>query len=288
LIVAGPGSGKTRTLTHRIAHLVAERGVAAARCLAITFTRRAAAEMRERLAHLIPHDADRIAIHTFHSFALSILREPAGAAAAGLHRGFRIAGERERVALLVEVLCITNQKAERLLHGISKAKREANGSKNDLIEALSAYQQAMAIRTWVDFDDLIGLAVLALSSDPSFAARYRDRLSSISVDEFQDLDPAQYELLRLIAPAEANICVIGDPDQAIYAFRGADASCFERFKRDYLAAAVVRLARNYRSSGAIVAASSQVIAATGERSAAEIVREFNEAHHYLRCADRTR
>src|SRR5262249_9639516 len=146
----------------------------------------------------------------------------------------------------------------------------------DLVDELSAYQQAMALRNWVDFDDLIELVVRALSSDPSFAARYRDRFASISVDEFQDLDPAQYELLRIIAPAGANICGIGDPDQAIYAFRGADASCFERFKRDYPAAAAVRLARNYRSSGAIVAASSQVIGATGDRSATEIVREFNE------------
>jgi superfamily I DNA/RNA helicase len=276
LIVAGPGSGKTRTLAHRIAHMVGERGVAAGSCLAITFTRRAAAELRERLAHLVSGEADRIAIHTFHSFALSILREPAGAAAAGLHRGFKIAGEQERIALLVEALRITKAKAERLLHGISKAKRESLASKNDLIEALSAYQQAMAIRNWVDFDDLIALAIRALSSDPSLAARYCDRFASISVDEFQDLDPAQYELLRLITRAGANICVIGDPDQAIYAFRGADASCFERFKRDYPAAAAVRLARNYRSSGAIVAASSQVIAATGGQSAAEIVREFNE------------
>jgi uncharacterized protein (TIGR00375 family) len=276
LIVAGPGSGKTRTLTHRIAHMVAERGVEAASCLAITFTRRAAAEMRERLAHLIPCDADRVAIHTFHSFALSILREPAGAAAAGVHREFRIAGKRERIALLVETLRITNAKAERVLRGISKAKRESNGSRKDFIETLSAYQQAMAVRNWADFDDLIGLALRALSNDPSLAAHYRDRFTSTSVDEFQDLDPAQFELLRLIAPADANICVIGDPDQAIYAFRGADASCFERFKRDYPAGAVVRLARNYRSSGTIVAASSQVIGASSDRSPAEIVREFDE------------
>jgi superfamily I DNA/RNA helicase len=276
LIIAGPGSGKTRTLTHRIAHMMAERAIAAASCLAITFTRRAADEMRERLAHLIPHDADRIAIHTFHSFALSILRESAGAAAAGLHRGFRIAGERERIALLAETLHITNAKAERLLRGISKAKRESNRAKNDLVDELSAYQQAMAVRNWVDFDDLIALAVRALSNDPSLAAHYRDRFTSTSVDEFQDLDPAQYELLRRIASADANICVIGDPDQAIYAFRGADASCFERFTRDYPAAAAVRFARNYRSSGAIVAASSQVIGAINDRSAAEIVREFNE------------
>jgi ATP-dependent DNA helicase UvrD/PcrA len=276
LIIAGPGSGKTRTLTHRIAYLVGERGAAAANCLAITFTRRAAIEMRERVAQLIARDAEQIPIHTFHSFALSILREPAGAAGAGLHRGFRIAGERERLALLVEELGITNAKAERLLRAISKAKREVSDGQRDAVEGLPAYRQAMTARNWIDFDDLIALAARALSTDTTLAASYRERFTSISVDEFQDVDTQQYQFLRLIASAGANICVIGDPDQAIYAFRGADASCFERFKCDYPAAAVVKLARNYRSSGTIVAASAQVIRATDERSAAEIVREFSE------------
>jgi DNA helicase-2/ATP-dependent DNA helicase PcrA len=276
LIVAGPGSGKTRTLTHRIAHMVAERGVAAASCLAITFTRRAAAEMRERLARLILGDAGQVAIHTFHSFALSLLRAPAGTAAAGLHRGFRIAGERERILLLMETLQITAAKAERMLKTISSAKRTSNASGDEIEKALSSYQQAMSIRNWVDFDDLIAFVVRALFGDPNFLDAYRARFASISVDEFQDVDALQYQLLRLIAPGDANICVIGDPDQAIYAFRGADASCFERFQRDYPAAALVRLARNYRSSGTIVAASSQVIAAKGERSVADIVREFDD------------
>src|SRR5262249_42994181 len=120
LIVAGPGSGKPRTLTYRIAYLVAERGVEAERCLAITFTRRAAAEMRERLATLLPDCADRVAIHTFHSLGLSILREHAGAA--GLQRGFRIAGEAERAALLAETLGIRTSQAGRPLHPRSKGK----------------------------------------------------------------------------------------------------------------------------------------------------------------------
>src|SRR5262249_34776548 len=121
MILAGPGSGKTRTLTHRIAHLVAERGVAAQNCLAITFTRRAAAEMRERLAHLVPAQAQDLAVHTFHSLGLTILRQTPGAA--GLYRGFRIADEAERLTLLVEHLSISEHKAERLLRAISKAKR---------------------------------------------------------------------------------------------------------------------------------------------------------------------
>ena len=274
LIVAGPGSGKTRTLTHRIAHLVAERGVAAESCLAITFTRRAAAEMKERLARLLANDAGRVAIHTFHSLGLAILREHAGAA--GLQRGFRIAGEAERIAVLAEALDVTEPKAERLLRAISKAKRSPGAASADVAEAMSAYGRALALRNWIDFDDLVALPIRALTADAGLAARYRDRFRWIAADEFQDVDEQQYRLLTLLAPANGNLCVIGDPDQAIYGFRGADASCFERFKRDYPAAKVVRLARNYRSTGTIVTASAQVIAARQSEPLAEIVREMHE------------
>src|SRR5262249_2253180 len=151
----GPGSGKTRTLTHRIAHLVAERGVPAAQCLAITFTRRAAAELHERLAGLLGPVAEEIAIHTFHSLGLVILREQP--AAAGLHRGFRIADERERVDLLATALAVSPQKAETLLRAISKAKRAGASASDEIADAMAAYGRAMARRDAVDFDDLIGL-----------------------------------------------------------------------------------------------------------------------------------
>jgi DNA helicase-2/ATP-dependent DNA helicase PcrA len=274
LIVAGPGSGKTRTLTHRVAHLVAERGVAAQNCLAITFTRRAAAEMKERLARLLGSGSEQVAVHTFHSLGLAILREHAGAA--GLQRGFRVAGEAERIAALAEALGITEPKAERQLRAISKAKRSPAAASADVAEAMAAYSRALALRNWIDFDDLVALPVRALTADAGLAARYRDRFRWIATDEFQDVDEQQYRLLTLLAPADGNLCVIGDPDQAIYGFRGADASCFERFKRDYPAAKVVRLARNYRSSGTIVTASAQVIAARQSEPLAEMVREMHE------------
>jgi DNA helicase II / ATP-dependent DNA helicase PcrA len=291
LIVAGPGSGKTRTLTHRIAHLVAERGAAAESCLAITFTRRAAAEMQERLAHMLPGNA--VAVHTFHSLGLAILREHGSAAC--LDNGFRVAGEADRIALLAETLDLTSHKAERLLRAISKEKRTQSWAGPDVAEALAdepgsgrvsgertskelprwplaslaseamaAYARALAARNWIDFDDLIALSVRALTADPGVAAHYRDRFRWISVDEFQDVDEQQYRLLTLLAPADGNLCVIGDPDQAIYGFRGADASCFDRFRHDYPASRVVRLARNYRSSGTIVTASAQVITRADE------------------------
>jgi DNA helicase II / ATP-dependent DNA helicase PcrA len=271
LIVAGPGSGKTRTLTHRIAHLIAQRGIPAAQCLAVTFTRRAAAEMRERLTSLIPDRADQVAIHTFHSLGLMILREHPDAA--GLQRGFRIAQESERIAALAATLDTTEVRALRLLRAISKAKRMNAPASGELGEATAAYAEALRLRNWIDFDDLIAFAVRALENQ--VAALYRERFGFVSVDEFQDLDEQQYRLLGLIAPPRANLCVIGDANQAIYGFRGADSSCFERFEREY-APAVVSLRRNYRSTGTIVTASAQVIAGGQDEPIGAIVREMQE------------
>jgi DNA helicase-2/ATP-dependent DNA helicase PcrA len=269
LIIAGPGSGKTRTLTHRIAHLIAERGVAAENCLAITFTRRAAEEMRERLAHLLGRAADDMAIHTFHSLGLAILRDHPGAA--GLSPDFRIADEGERAKLLAAELGIGAGKAQTVLRRISRDKRR--GTVSDA-EAFTAYQRALAQHGLVDFDDLVSRTVAMLEETPALASALRARLRYISVDEFQDVDAQQYRLLRLIAPAQGNLCVIGDPDQAIYGFRGADAAAFDHFRRDYPSAAVVRLARNYRSSGTIVSAATQVIASgTPNRDTAETMRD---------------
>jgi ATP-dependent DNA helicase UvrD/PcrA len=273
LIVAGPGSGKTRTLTHRIAHLVAERAVAASACLAVTFTRRAAAEMRERLARLMPGASDQVPIHTFHSLGLAILREHG--VTIGLHRGFRIAAQAERTAVLAEALDLGERKAEALLRAISKAKRTGTPASAGIAGALTTYGRALALRNWIDFDDLVRLSVDVLEADPALAAHYRDRFRFICVDEFQDVDERQYRLLRLLAPPDGNLCVIGDPDQAIYGFRGANASCFDRFRKDYPSAVTVQLKRNYRSSGTIVRASSQVIARQGE-ALAEVVRDMHE------------
>ncbi|MCC6947248.1 MAG: UvrD-helicase domain-containing protein [Bradyrhizobiaceae bacterium] len=274
LIVAGPGSGKTRTLTHRIAHLVADCGMAADACLAVTFTRRAAAEMRGRLAQLLPAGAKRVAIHTFHSLGLAILREHA--AAAGLNRGFRIASQADQHAILTEFRGIGARKIEQFLRAISRAKRTGEPPDEETVEAFAAYQRGLLLRNLVDFDDLVRLAVKLLSEQPEIAAALCERLQSISVDEFQDIDEQQYRLIRLLAPDGRSLCVIGDPDQAIYGFRGADASCFERFRVDYPNALTIELRRNYRSSGTIISAAAQVIGAGRERSLAEVVREMHE------------
>jgi DNA helicase II / ATP-dependent DNA helicase PcrA len=292
LIIAGPGSGKTRTLTHRIAHLIGECGVPAEACLAITFTRRAAAEMRERLSQLLPDAAARIPIHTFHSLGLSILREQG--AATGLADGFRIADEEERVNALAEALDVSERKAESLLRGISKAKRSlpaSNAASNasagvtathlELAEATLAYQRTLNACNWIDFDDLVALPVRALTADAALADAYRSRFRWISVDEFQDVDEQQYRLLTLLSSPDANVCVIGDPNQAIYGFRGADASCFHRFAHDHPRAVSVSLTRNYRSTGTIVTASSQLLADPNFASTNNVISIVREMHERI-------
>jgi DNA helicase II / ATP-dependent DNA helicase PcrA len=247
LIVAGPGTGKTRTLTHRIAHLIADHNVAPEACLAITFTRRAAGEMRDRLARLLPDGRGvRVSVLTFHALGLVILREQQERL--GLGAPLRVVSEREALALACEVLGCSLADARRTL--ADRANRPA------------AYDRTLCERGLIGFDGLIARTVELLSSQPALAAHYRARWPHLSVDEYQDVDARQYELVRLLAPGEANLCAIGDPDQAIYGFRGTDVRFFQQFQTDYPAAQVVQLTRNYRSSRPIVDAALAAIAPT--------------------------
>jgi len=274
LIVAGPGTGKTRTLTHRIAHLIADHGVAPETCLAITFTRRAAGEMRERLASLLPGGrGSRLPVMTFHALGLAILREQEDKL--GLGAPLRVAGESEALAIARETLGVSALEARRLIS--DRAARPA------------AYERALRARGLVDFDDLIALPVRLLTTHADLAAHYRVRWPHLSVDEYQDVDAPQYQLVRLLACAVAepkgsavlqpapsgeerglkhratagcSLCVIGDPDQAIYGFRGTDVRFFQQFQADYPAARIVSLTRNYRSTRTIVDAALQAVAPT--------------------------
>ncbi|MFL6188894.1 MAG: UvrD-helicase domain-containing protein [Actinomycetes bacterium] len=265
LVVAGPGTGKTRTLTHRLAWLVGERRVAAERCLAITFTRRACAELQERLDALLPGVARQVVVTTFHGLGLRILREQHEAV--GLGPGFRVADDTERLELLSELLGCPEREARRLLPELVRRKRaraarwpELDAEPSEVAGPLARYEAAMRKLDLVDLDDLLALPVTLLAGDPALAARYQERFGFVAVDEYQDVDGLQYRLLRLLTTPEADLCVIGDPDQAIYGFRGADVGFFLRFAEDFPAATTVRLTRNYRSSSAIVAGALQVIA----------------------------
>ncbi|MGQ9588793.1 MAG: ATP-dependent helicase, partial [Planctomycetota bacterium] len=258
-IVAGPGTGKTRTLTHRIAHLVLACGAAPEECLAIAFTRRAAEELAERLHGLLGDRARGVPVHTFHSLGLSILREEH--ALAGLSGPPRVAGERERSEIVSEALGCSAREARRILERISRAKRSGGeGADPETAAALAAYDARLRERGLADFDDLIALPVRILEASEEAARKHRARYRWISVDEFQDIDPLQYRLLRLLAAPDGNVCAIGDPDQSIYAFRGADAGCFRRFFEDFPGAATVALSRSYRLSRAVAEASLDVVA----------------------------
>ena len=280
LIIAGPGTGKTRTLTHRIAHLITARGVPPQRCLAITFTRRAAEEMRERLAGLLGEQsgpsgpasdsADAVTVSTFHALGVRILREQHDRV--GRTARFGIADPARQLATLAE-LTGDPKSAGRLLDDLSRYRRDQHdastgdgdgpgdsGTDAGLGDLLDRYQAALREQDLVDFDDLIALPVRLLGEDAELAAHYRDRYRWISVDEYQDIDETQYRLLRLLTSPEGNLTAIGDPDQAIYAFRGADVGFFLRFRQDYPSARTVTLTRNYRSGHYILSGALQAIA----------------------------
>jgi uncharacterized protein (TIGR00375 family) len=252
LIVAGPGTGKTRTLTHLLAHRVRDRGVAPDRCLALTFTRRACAEMRDRLRALVPEHADRMLVTTFHGLGLRLVRELHERL--GLPADVRVADEQTRLSQLRELTGADD--VRRTAARLSEAKH----GRDDLGDLVARYDAWLRGRGLVDLDDLVTLPVRALGDDAALAEGYRRRWSEVCVDEYQDVDPSQYRLLRLLCPPDGSIRVIGDPDQAIYGFRGADVGFFLRFHEDFPAARRFQLTRNYRSTPTIVRAALQAIA----------------------------
>jgi len=274
LIIAGPGTGKTRTLTHRIAHLIMKRGVSPKNMLALTFTNKAAAEMRARLNYLMGNPPSQLLVATFHSFCFSILNDqnikPSG-----------IVDEDHRRALISEAIKSYSSsdkqvdlKPREILHRIIAAKQQvlspdefaelhSGNPENDFISGVyRIYQQLLAIQGFCDFEDLIFNIVRLLESKSNQSRRYQKKFQHIFVDEYQDLNQAQYRIIRALAPDEFSVkdlCVIGDPDQSIYGFRGSDTAYFKRFLYDYPGARVIRLTRNYRSTQTILGASFQVI-----------------------------
>ncbi len=252
VIVAGPGTGKTRTLTCRIAYWVSQ-GFPAEEVLAVTFTRKAAGELRARLDVLLGSArASAIRVCTFHALALSILNE---------HRqeqgqpSLRIIDPEERLELLTELL---DRPGKRRLQRAEKDLTQAllrGGS----CELLVSYQALLSQEQAADLDGLVGDATALLQREPETLGRWRDRCRLACVDEYQDVNQSQYELIRQLCPVESNLCVIGDPDQAIYSFRGADPRYFLRFHQDYPGAGSATLDRSYRSTRPLLEAAQGVI-----------------------------
>src|SRR5689334_24744421 len=284
LIVAGAGSGKTRVLTHRIAYLLGARHTQPGEILAITFTNKAAGEMKERVAQLVGPRARAMWVSTFHSMCVRILR--AEAAKLGLKSSFTIYDQGDSVRLMTMVARDLDLDAKRY-PGRSLAAQVSN-LKNELIdeegyvpqtapekvlaEAYKLYQQRLRQAHAMDFDDLIMNTVHLLQAFPDVAEHYRRRFRHVLVDEYQDTNHAQYMLVRELVGPEggpvppAELCVVGDADQSIYAFRGATIRNIDEFERDYPHATTIVLEQNYRSTQRILRAANTVIAKnTGRR-----------------------
>src|SRR5690625_4907122 len=273
LIMAGAGSGKTRVLTHRIAYLLSEKDVSPRNVLAITFTNKAAREMRDRVHQLVGQGGEQIWVSTFHSMCVRVLRRDIDRI--GYSRNFTILDSSDQLTVVKQVL--RNLKIDpkqfdprAMLGKISSAKNElityeayqkqvGNFYERQIGEIYEAYQKLLVKNQSLDFDDLIMQTIHLFKRVPEVLEYYQRRFQYIHVDEYQDTNHAQYQLVKQLASRFQNLCVVGDSDQSIYRWRGADIENILSFEKDYPAAKVVFLEQNYRSTKSILAAANKVI-----------------------------
>ena len=275
LILAGAGSGKTRVLTHRIAYLIGERGVNPWNILAITFTNKAAEEMRQRVDNLVGFGAESVWVSTFHSACVRILRRFIDRL--GYENHFTIYDTDDQKTLIKEVCRKVDVdtkvfKERSLLSAISSAKNEmilpdefelnAGGdfAKMKIAKVYSEYEAQMRANNALDFDDLLVKTVQLLQTQPDVLESYQERFRYIMVDEYQDTNTVQFQLVSLLAGKYKNLCVVGDDDQSIYKFRGANIRNILDFEHEFPDAKVIKLEQNYRSTGNILNAANSVIA----------------------------
>jgi len=279
LILAGPGSGKTRVITHRVAYLIRVCGISPRRIMAVTFTNKAAREMAERLHQLIGHSARDLTLGTFHAICARILRRDG--TAIGVDPRFVIYDEEDQISLikrsLQEVGLDPKQYAPRAIASAITSAKSRLLTPDDYLQRSRSYfdevvgrvyehyQQLLAESNALDFDDLLMKAVQLFRSSPDILSRYQERYLHVQVDEFQDTNLVQYELIKQLGGKYRNICVVGDPDQSIYAWRFADLRNILSFERDYPEAKVVLLEQNYRSTKMILETASHIISASEQR-----------------------
>jgi DNA helicase-2/ATP-dependent DNA helicase PcrA len=290
LVIAGAGSGKTRVLTHRVAHLISAIGVKPNEILAITFTNKAAGEMRERLMTMLGPVARAIWILTFHSACGRILRSEAERL--GYRSNFTIYDSADQVRLVKQCLeelekdpkrfvprgvhaQISNAKNQ-LVTPAMYAERISSFYDQTIAEAYELYQRKLAASNAVDFDDMLMLTVQILENFPDARKHWQNAFRYVLVDEYQDTNHAQYRLLQLLAEHHHNICAVGDPDQSIYAFRGADIRNILEFERDFPETRTIPLEQNYRSTNAILEAANSVIANNSERKEKRLWSELGD------------
>lgn len=279
LIIAGAGSGKTRVLTYRIAHLIYEHQIPPYRILAVTFTNKAAQEMKERVIELIGPAGEQVWMSTFHSTCVQILRFDGDKI--GFGSNFQIFDTSDQLQVIKDCLKELNLDPKKfdpraVLATISKAKNvllspeEYKGQAGDFFEktvgrVYEKYQGKLRENKAMDFDDLIMHTVTLFRNEPEVLAKYQGRFQYIMVDEYQDTNHAQYVLINLLAKGLRNICVVGDEDQSIYAFRGADIRNILDFEKDYPEAKLIKLEENYRSTCSILETANQLIKNNSER-----------------------
>jgi len=302
LLLAGAGSGKTRVITFRIACLLLQKGIPAEQLLAVTFTNKAAREMKERVEELVGKRQCRgMIISTFHSLGVRLLREEIGRL--GYKKNFSIYGTADQTRLirdLVQTLDLRGKKidAERVLWMISDAKNRLippdaySYRPQDDFGAVTAevyprYQRALKAFNAIDFDDILMLTVRLLEEHPDALAKTQERFRYVMVDEYQDTNAAQYRLLRLLCAGHGNLCVVGDDDQSIYGWRGADLGNILDFEKDFKGARVIKLEQNYRSTGNILDAANAVIKNNRQRKEKVLWTAAGPgaAIDLLRCAD---
>ena len=292
LIVAGPGSGKTRVISHRVAYLVRVCDISPYRIMAVTFTNKAAREMKDRLQRLVGARVDQISAGTFHAFCAALLRRDGHHV--GLDSSFSIYDDEDQMGLLKqameEVDVDPRQYQPRPIHSvISRAKSILMDSQTlslnsqSYFEELAAkvyqrYEELLARNNAVDFDDLLLKVVHLLRNNSEVLTRYQRRYLHILIDEFQDTNVAQYTLAKLLAEEHKNICVVGDADQSIYGWRHADIRNILSFQNDYPGARTIALEENYRSTGTILEAAKHLIATNRMRLAKDLWTSKEEGH----------
>jgi len=284
LILAGPGSGKTRVITHRIAYLVKTCGVRPQHIMAVTFTNKAAREMKERLEKLLPNIAEHLTVGTFHAICARILRQ--SGKPVGLDTNFVIYDEEDQQSLVKQCLKDLDldpkqYNPQKIRNAISFAKSQhltpsgfaskANSHWDDIIiKVYERYQEQLGQSNAVDFDDLLMKVVQLFEKFPDVLVKYQNRYIHLLVDEFQDTNITQYQLVRMLGGKHRNICVVGDPDQSIYSWRFADIRNILSFEKDYPDAKTIILEQNYRSTRNILDAASAVISVNRKRKPKEL------------------